>query len=224
MKKYIESYLAWHFKDRFYYLLVSIVLFLIIPPFTYTFWFGNLTVYVLLSFVITTCVLILFDNSRYSSYGIGLLVFALLLTWFSLNPHVEQYTILIVIKQIVLLSMFVFTALKVIRSIFKLKKVDSKVIAASVGAYLLFGLAGAMLFSIINLLYPNSFNYPFEYGGVYNMMYYSFVTLSTLGYGDITPLTTQGQAASIIVSITGQLYLAILMAMLVGKFLKDSDW
>jgi hypothetical protein len=45
------------------------------------------------------------------------------------------------------------------------------------------------------------------------------VTISTLGYGDISPLTAQAQAVAIFVAISGQLYLAILMAMLVGKFL-----
>ena len=59
--------------------------------------------------------------------------------------------------------------------------------------------------------------------GFYGGLYFSFVTISTLGYGDISPLTPQGQAVAIFVAISGQLYLAILMAMLVGKFLKDSE-
>lgn len=224
MKHWIHSYLEWHFKDRYYYLLVSIALFLIIPPFTYSFWFGNLLIYLLLSFVITSCILILFDHSRYSTYGIGLLIVSLVITWFTLDPFLAENLLAELARGLLLLVLFIATALKVVRSIFKLKKINAKVLAASVGAYLLFGLAGAMLFGLVNLLYPESFNYNFHYGGGYDMMYYSFVTLSTLGYGDITPNTPQGQAAAIMVSVTGQLYLAILMAMLVGKFLKDSDW
>lgn len=224
MKRYIQSYLEWHIKDRFYYLLISIALFIAIPPFTYKFWFGDISVYALLSFIIISCVLILFDNSKYSSYGIALLILALFITWFTLNPTLGEFILVVAIKQSLLLVLFVFTALKVIRTVFKQKKVNAKVIAASVGAYLLFGLAGAMLFGVVQVFYPTSFEINFNYGGGYNLVYYSFVTLSTLGYGDITPHSPQGQAAAIIVSITGQLYLAILMAMLVGKFLKDSDW
>lgn len=224
MKRLVHSYLEWHFKDRYYYLLISIILFLIVPPFTYTFWFGTFSIYLLLSFVIISCVLILFDNSRYSSYGIGLLVISLIITWFTLNPVIKESRILESFRALLLFLLLSATAVKVIRSIFKLKKINAKVLAASVGAYLLLGLAGAMLFGLVDLFYPESFNYNFHYGGGYDMMYYSFVTLSTLGYGDITPSTPQGQASAILVSVTGQLYLAILMATLVGKFLKDSDW
>lgn len=224
MKHLISSYVEWHFNDRYYYLLISIVTFLTVPPFTYSLGVGSFLIYLLLSFVIISCVLILFDSSKYSTYGIGLLFISLIITWFTLSPVFHENLFAESVRALLLLVLFATTAIKVVRSIFKLKKINAKVLAASVGAYLLFGLAGAMLFGLINLLYPGSFNYDFHYGSGYDMMYYSFVTLSTLGYGDITPQTTQGQAAAIIVSITGQLYIAILMAMLVGKFLKDSDW
>ncbi|MCB0494879.1 MAG: two pore domain potassium channel family protein [Cyclobacteriaceae bacterium] len=224
MKHLINSYFEWHFKDRYYYLLISILLFLVLPPFTISFWFGKFLIYLLLSFVIITCVLILFDHSKYSTYGIGLLIVSLIITWFTLSPIFSNNVTAESARGLLLLVLFSTTAIKVVQSIFRLKKINARVLAASVGAYLLLGLAGAMLFGLINLFYPGSFNYDFQYGSGYDMMYYSFVTLSTLGYGDITPQTTQGQAAAILVSITGQLYLAILMAMLVGKFLKDSDW
>ena len=224
MKHLIKSYFEWHFKDRYYYLLISVVLFLIFPPFTIAFWFGSLLIYLLLTFVVISCILILFDHSKYFTYGIWLLIISLVITWFTLNPAWGKNLIAESIRGLLLFLLFAATAIKVVRSIFRLKKINAKVLAASVGAYLLLGLAGAMLFGLVNLFYPNSFNYDFKYGSGYDMMYYSFVTLSTLGYGDITPQTTQGQAAAIMVSVTGQLYLAILMAMLVGKFLKDSDW
>ncbi|MEE9226447.1 MAG: potassium channel family protein, partial [Acidobacteriota bacterium] len=47
-------------------------------------------------------------------------------------------------------------------------------------------------------------------------VYYSFVTLSTLGYGDITPVTPPARAFSFLEAVTGQLYLAVLIAGLVG--------
>lgn len=224
MKQTINSYLAKHTKYQFYYLLASIVFFVIIPPFTLHFPFSTIIIYSTVSFVIISCVVILFGNQKQIKTGSGILVITIAFTWFTLSPSLEGVLVIRIIKSVLLLVLFVATAFKVIGFILRLKKVNAQVIAGSIGAYLLFGLSGAMLFDIIDTLYPASFSHSFNYGGGYDMVYFSFVTLSTLGYGDITPHTPQGQAVAIMVSIVGQLYLAILMAMLVGKFLKDTDW
>lgn len=225
MFKTFDNYLVKHTKNQFYYLLVSIILFVLIPPFTLHFAFSTLLIiYSTVSFVIISCVIVLFGNRKQIKTGYGILILTIAFTWFTLSPGLEEVLVIRVIKSILLLVLFVATALKVIKSILKLKKVNAQVIAGSIAAYLLFGLSGAMLFDLIDILYPASFDNSFNYGGGYDMVYFSFVTLSTLGYGDITPHTPQGQAVAILVSIVGQLYLAILMAMLVGKFLKDTDW
>jgi hypothetical protein len=49
-----------------------------------------------------------------------------------------------------------------------------------------------------------------------NFLYYSFVTLTTLGYGDITPASSPARSLSTLEAVTGQLYIAILVARLVG--------
>ncbi|MGK0391285.1 MAG: voltage-gated potassium channel [Maribacter sp.] len=49
--------------------------------------------------------------------------------------------------------------------------------------------------------------------------YFSFVTLTNLGYGDITPLTPPSQSMALFLAISGQLYLAIVVGILVGKFI-----
>jgi voltage-gated potassium channel len=51
---------------------------------------------------------------------------------------------------------------------------------------------------------------------MHEFMYYSFVTLSTLGYGDVTPLNEFSKPWAIIESIIGQFYLAVVLARLVG--------
>jgi uncharacterized membrane protein len=54
-------------------------------------------------------------------------------------------------------------------------------------------------------------------------LYFSFVTLSTLGYGDVTPVSHLARSMAILIAVTGQLYMTILIAMLVGKFLARSE-
>lgn len=224
MKHRIDSYLAKHTKYQFYYLLASISFFVLIPPFTLHFPFSAIIIYSTVSFVVISCVIILFGSQKKITAGSGILVLTIAFTWFTMTPALEGILIIRIIKSGLLLVLFIATAFKVIKFILRLKKVNAQVIAGSIAAYLLFGLSGAMLFDMVDALYPASFSHSFNYGGGYDMVYFSFVTLSTLGYGDITPHTPQGQAVAILVSIVGQLYLAILMAMLVGKFLKDTDW
>ncbi len=54
-------------------------------------------------------------------------------------------------------------------------------------------------------------------------LYFSFVTLTTLGYGDVTPVSHLARSMAVLIAVTGQLYMTILIAMLVGKFLSRPE-
>jgi ion channel len=221
--KRISDLLVWHLENRYYYLFVSLALLLLLPPFLITFKYLSYTIYLLLTFVIVNCSLILFDKSSKPGYGLLVVLLTIGFLWLSITND-WQNQVLQVSRMVIMVLFFGFTFAKMIREIFNLKRVTRKVVIGAIGAYLLLGFIGAFLFEIIQLAYPNSFtNMDIFAGGFYGEIYFSFVTISTLGYGDISPLTAQGQAVAILVSISGQLYLAILMAMLVGKFLKESD-
>lgn len=92
--------------------------------------------------------------------------------------------------------------------------VTGEKISAAICVYILIGLTWAFLFSVTYVLQPTSFR--IENPGLSHFIYYSFVTLSTLGYGDITPLSQPARALSYVEAITGQLYLTVLVARLVG--------
>jgi hypothetical protein len=57
---------------------------------------------------------------------------------------------------------------------------------------------------------------------IWNFYYYSFVTLTTMGYGDILGVTKSARSLSILEAITGQLYLAIMISRLVGLYVSQS--
>ena len=220
---YLASRFERQYEDRYYYLFVSLALLLLLPPFLITFKYLSYTIYLLLTFVVVNCSIILFDKSHKAGYGLIALLLTIGFLWLSIAND-WQNAVLQVIRMLLMVVFFGFTFAKMVSEIFKLKHVTAKVVVGAIGAYLLLGFIGAFLFEIIQLTYPNSFtNMDVFAGGFYGEIYFSFVTISTLGYGDISPLTPQGQAIAIFVAISGQLYLAILMAMLVSKFLKDSD-
>lgn len=102
--------------------------------------------------------------------------------------------------------------------------VDRSTIACSINSYLLMGLTASVLFIIIDILLPNSFlelNSSSDELGSY--IYFGFVTLTTLGYGDITPIGGLARSFSTFIALAGQLYLVIIMALIIGKYLNSKN-
>ncbi len=54
-------------------------------------------------------------------------------------------------------------------------------------------------------------------------MYYSYITLLTIGYGDILPVTTLAQKAAMLIGLSGQIYLVVITAIVVGKYISQSQ-
>jgi hypothetical protein len=88
----------------------------------------------------------------------------------------------------------------------------------------MFGIAWAMAYSALDLLVPNSFTVQMNVGGQSSLtpFYFSFVTLTTLGYGDISPVKPFARILCIIEAIIGQLYLVVLVARLVSQHIAHS--
>ncbi|MEI6634215.1 MAG: ion channel [Chlamydiota bacterium] len=105
-----------------------------------------------------------------------------------------------------------------VKSIFSGYRMTSDKIYAAISCYLLIGLLYAMFYITIEDFDPSAFGrvMPQWGGSASEMIYFSFTTLSTLGYGDLTPQTALAQTASYLEAITGQLFVAILIARLVG--------
>lgn len=97
--------------------------------------------------------------------------------------------------------------------------VTSVSLQAAIAVYLLFGSVWANAYMIAMQQNPHSFQSTVALSSSYSeeWMYYSFVTLTTLGYGEITPRSQVARSLAIGEALVGQLYLAILIARLVGK-------
>jgi len=99
-------------------------------------------------------------------------------------------------------------------------------ILGAVSIYLLLGVLWSLLYALTDTMVPGSFNGISEdlAGGDYNtFLYFSFVTLTTLGYGDITPASELAKVFVYIEAIVGQFYLAVLVAGLVGSYLAEKQ-
>jgi Ion channel len=121
------------------------------------------------------------------------------------------------------LLLITFVVANLLRFILRAHSVNTEVLCASIAAYLMLGLAWAMAYWLVDRLTPGgafSFNTtagPRSIEGL-NGLYFSFVTLSTLGYGDITPVSTGARWLAVLEAMTGLLYVAVLIARLVSLY------
>jgi voltage-gated potassium channel len=118
---------------------------------------------------------------------------------------------------------FVLIVVQLIKQTATAKNVNVRVIADSINGYLLVGVIySIVVYSIAHLL-PDAYHFPEGTDGnqqivLSRMFYYTFVTYTSTGYGDITPMSPGARSLATLVSTTGQLYVAIIIALLVGKF------
>lgn len=115
---------------------------------------------------------------------------------------------------------FISATVILISQIVKSKKVDAKLVLETLIAYLLIGIMFSLTTSLIYSINPNSYN--IENGTFSESIYFSFVTLTTIGYGDIMPQTDIAKMASVFFGLCGQLYLTIVVALIIGKYLNKS--
>ena len=123
---------------------------------------------------------------------------------------------------------FLFAFIRLLRQVAHSNVVTPKVIVQSVSCYLLLGLLFSMGVARLESAHPGSFSFPADEMGsfqakYYDQLYFSFVTMGTVGYGDFLPKTPFAKSFSTFIGVTGQLYVAIIISMLVGKFSSSTN-
>ena len=144
-----------------------------------------------------------------------------ILNWWSLFRLSEWLFVIALGASMVFLVFAVFSLINRVL----LGKVTSDVLRGTICVYFMIGFAFAIMYTIMELLYPGSFNglierRPLFPHGHYHseMIYFSFITLLAIGYGDITPAGDVGQMLAVAEGIIGQFYLAILVARIVSVY------
>jgi hypothetical protein len=118
---------------------------------------------------------------------------------------------------------FIFIVIRLIRQTAAAKDVNVRLIADSINGYLLVGVIYSLVVYSIVRIQPDAYHFPEGNNGnspdlMSKMFYYTFVTYTSTGYGDITPLIPGARSLATLISASGQLYVAVIIALLVGKF------
>jgi hypothetical protein len=118
---------------------------------------------------------------------------------------------------------------QLLRGLLRQREITGETISMSISVYLLMGLSRGFLCVLTYDRHPQGFSFagstkpPSEHNIFPTLIYFSFTTLSTIGFGDITPVMMQARYAAVAEGITGQFYLAILVARLVAMHMSQSE-
>lgn len=121
---------------------------------------------------------------------------------------------------VIYIFFYCLMAYRLFSLILKTERVNTGVLYAAVNVYLLIGIIGGLVFMLIENSNPGSINNLTvdTLSSTTGFFYLAFITLSTLGYGDITPISPAAKSVAIFLSTAGPLYLTILVALLVSRF------
>lgn len=165
----------------------------------------------------------IFSLERTKKYILVVAIIAMIFQWVSIIFNLNY---LDAVSSLTTLIFFQVVVIMMIAQIARSKVVNTTIIFESINGYLLLGMAFTLWIAILRIFIPDAFNglHPDE-STFQDVIYFTFVTLTTLGYGEITPQVPLAKSLSILISTTGQLYVAIIIAMLVGKFasINNSD-
>ncbi len=205
-------------SKRFAYLTMSLVLLIIAYPYLEVNIPGQVVMTVITILVMVSLIVAVSDSKRNIIIALCLAVpwFVTLVINF---PLFEAERGIVIRKEIVFaVVLFLFTTITIFLHLLKSREVTSEILFASVCVYLLVGLTWASLYIFIDLVYPHSFIDTSDQIAINapRFLFFSYITLTTVGYGTLIPTSDPARSLALLEAIIGQLYLAILVARLVG--------
>jgi hypothetical protein len=201
-------------------LLIALALFFIWAPFVEEIEGGELIVSGLFSLVLLAGVVAVADRKRVLVIAIVLAIPAIAGRWINhFRPDLIPPAVFLVAG----LILIAFVVGNLLRFVLRAPSVNTEVLCASISAYLMLGLMWTMAYWLVDQLTPGgAFSFNTNAGrqsmNGFNALYFSFVTLSTVGYGDITPVSRIARWLAAMEAMTGLLYVAVLIARLVALY------
>jgi hypothetical protein len=207
-----------NFRSSAAQFLAALILMLVVTPFVDEMEYGPTIDALLFTLVLILGVLAVGRSQRTLVLAILLMVPAVLARWSShFQPGwlpVESASALVFIG---------FVEYQLLHFILRAPRVNSEVLCAGISGYLLLGIFWMMGYMLVSRLNPDAFSINIGKAATgsfktFDAYYFSFITLSTVGYGDITPLSRAARALAMTEAMTGTLYIAVLISRLVALY------
>ncbi len=199
--------------------LVALVLFFIVTPFVELFKNGDSIDGVLMTLVLVSGVLAV-GRRRWK-----LVVAVILVSPAIVGKWVNQFRPDLLPAEVHLITSLVFVSfvlLQFLNFILRAPRVNYEVLCAGVAGYLLLGILWMFAYILVAKLNPGDATHPSAFSirplQGFDALYFSFITLSTVGYGDITPVLRGARILAMTEAMTGTIYIAVLISRLVALY------
>jgi hypothetical protein len=196
--------------------LVVLALFIVTMPFLATFPRGQLINTAFLTLVMVSGLMVIEARRGTLLLAMVLVVPGIVASWIN---HYRPESMPAVVHLTCAGLFLVLVSVEFLRFILQSPRVTVPVLEAGISTYLVFGLLWALAYMMVDGLSPKAF--AFSVAGdsmAQSAIYYSFVTLTTMGYGDIAPISRVARMLAMSESTTGVMYMSILIARLVGLY------
>lgn len=208
------------FRFSVSYFLGALILNILISPFIDPLRSADLIETMLMTLVLLVAVVSIADRWR-ALVGIVLVAPAVIGEW--LNYWWPNEMLIYVVTRAAGLLFIGFVVVELLRFIVSAPRVNAEILCAAVAGFLLSGFAWSLAYSLLDRLDPNSFVFTVSSKGSHSMggfvsLYFSFITLSTVGYGDIVPASGAARMLSMVEAMFGMFYMATLVARLVSLY------
>lgn len=212
------------YNSRFSFeiLLSSMVLLLFIPS-LFSGYLGNLFSRTLLTAILLACLYLVAHSRRDLTIGIVLAIPAMVTNW--LPGDLIGITSQMLIYALFKIAFLVYIIFKILNYLVRARRVNSEVISAAICLYMIIGLTWMFIYFSIVSIDPNAINLSADPAYtdrqtasvlINELLYFSYVTQTTLGYGDLSPVTGIARAFAMVQALVGQIYIAVVVARLVG--------
>jgi len=215
-----KNFLHYLFDGHFLPLLVCLLLFLVSYPYLWSRNWGQKTLTALLLGILFAGVISMREKKWVFYTGLLLGSPVIILSFIRIfryeTPFMEFLTLVCIIP------FFAYVTLTALYRVLSGDEVTLDKLFGAAAVYLLMGLTWSIAYSVLETIQPGNFFFPVsstsEAMPWLDFIYYSFTTLTTLGYGEIHPVTHQARSLSILEAATGVLYVAFLVARLVSMY------
>lgn len=202
------------------YLLLSLFCLIIIYPFLKNAgMFGKISLSILLSSMLLTGAYVTGRGKRSLIFGIILSIVAAGLQAFALTTKMSVFFRSVAVIYVVFL---VYAIGGVLRYLLVKGPINADKLHAALAGFIMLAFLWAFLFALLESVAPGSFNIAYrdaeEPNLFYPLLYFSFTTLTTVGFGDIAPVTDQARSLVIIEQLIGVFFVAVLIARLAGLY------
>lgn len=208
-------------ENKYLLLLFSLISLLLVSPFFQETNVARLYFSGLITIVLISGIYADYERKRIDYVENTLAFLALLFTW--VDYFIADSLFLDYVTQLAYAAYFLYFTIELISRIIISNEISPNLVYASIAGFFMLGLCGATIASVLELAISEAYKLPenVSFHKFENFIYYSFVTITTVGYGDMLPIHPASKMLAIILCVSGHMYTTIVLGIIIGKYISS---